>query len=82
MKSQLTIRIDATLKERLVVSAKARKQSVSDFVSGVLRHTVQSDERKHVTVSPYIMEMTSDLQLPADDIDEKDAFIAAMEAKH
>lgn len=82
MESQLTIKVDATLKEELTAYAKERKQSLSDFISGVLKNAIHtSDERKHITISPYVIEMASESNLPAD-LDDKAIFIEAMEEKH
>ncbi len=81
MKSQLTITIDPAFKAELQALAKARKQSLSEFVANALKRTVRPVERKHVVISPFVMEMTSDLQLPAD-IDALDAYVEAMGEKH
>lgn len=55
---------------------------MSDFISGVLKNAIHtSDERKHITISPYVMEMASESNLPAD-LDDKAIFIEAMEEKH
>lgn len=81
MKSQLTITIDPAFKAELQAFAKAHQQTVSEFITNTLKRTVRPVERKHVKISPYVMGMTSDLQLPAD-IAEIDAYIEAMEEKH
>lgn len=80
MKSQLTINIDVSLKEELIAYAKERKQSLSELISGVLKNTVRAGDRKHVTISPYVLEMTSDVQLPTE-MNDMDSFIEAMEEK-
>lgn len=80
MKSQLTINIDVSLKEEFIAYAKERKQSLSELMSGVLKNTVRAGNRKHVTISPYVFEMTSDVQLPTE-MNNVDSFINAMEEK-
>lgn len=81
MKAQLTITIDPALKTELLASAKASKQSVSDFIANTLKRTILVSDRKHVKISPYIMEMTSELQLPVD-IEELRPYLENAEKKH
>ncbi len=81
MKAQLTITIDPAFKAELQAFAKAHKQSVSEFITNTLKKSVHPVEREHIKIAPFVMGMTSDLQLPVD-AEALDAYIEAMEVKY